>query len=1058
MRTFSKPIEDKLSKKFGLNPTIFIGVRWKESEFFYCSTEFTGARKGIINVSGVETTNIISGSGTSQSVTVTLSDTDGHLTDVLNNVDIHKRPANVYLGFDDVPIDQSVTLLEGEINSDMVWDEKARTLTFTILNKIEGRLFGFAMEDGFFQKVNDSDRAKAWPFRFGDTCAYPAVKVQNGVEGLLREGQGGLDPTLDAKICQARKIRCPKIPDPNAELNEPASEEEAVQVAKAEFNKGLNVAIESGVPNNFDIMGNYGVKMSRPFNGEGRSALHYRKLNDDGDVVTLIPDYECQRNRFEKLCQLLRDRANQLVFVKNILQIYRGEEFPQAEPVRIRIGDVIYKGIFGGESFTIISTNRLDNPETNVECRDFGDPYLGYRKASNPAPDSEESCSQPTNTYELRVIGGAGDAWRQLDQMPNSEFKWLPAGTKVYLENSSTEVHVASLVPGTVTGVYAYRTLGDSQLLTEVPADYYTVVETDYGDLTAVEIHLTRSLNSYQDENWGDQLYVTFDSDIGPNPTDVIQWIVEKFTDYTVDASNFASVKTKLADYPCNYYHAEKEDVLATITRIAREARCAITLTDGVIKLTYLPEEPSQVKSFTMADLVNGTFSFELTKTESLRTSTDVTWYPWGAEQLAENTNERKFTVERNTVKYGVFPSTETYRTINNREQALKTATFWSIREANTYRRVKFKTTLEHMNLELFDCVYLDIPQFPSGKVVIDFMSVNVEQGTIDFEAWTPILSGTQTEYYWAWPANKPGKALYPSPQYANELEGVGLSMTPPEDHPLYVDDPNKPVPPTVGDRTPSDLDDEFPETFCQDMVDPILIDAIEPLFNELDFPSREAQQATRADEVAQNNPSYNFEEPDDNVACGQTTYETCVWEVNVGLGTATLVAPVDGGSGIGIGPNAGCGIQETYCKSYGRGQRCGGPIFNRCKVFGSELMANAYVASVKSAINAGFCNWGVGEQGPVYVTGPFERSSGPGPCVGMGSTEGGGTVYDPDGTLSPGGAGTNIVGSSGQFDDGVFGSGIPYFEGGQFDDGITGSGQFDDGITGSGAIEEVID
>lgn len=1023
MRTFSNQINAKLTKKFGLNPTVFIGVRWKEREFFYCSTEFTGARKAVVDISGVETTTIITGSGTSQSVTVTLSDTDGHLTDILNNVDIHKRPANVYLGFDDVPIDQSVTLLEGEINSEMVWDEKARTLTFTILNKIEGRLFGFAMEDGLFQKVNDSDRSKPWPFRFGETCAYPAVKVQNGVEGLLRAGQGVLDPTLDMKICQAQQIKCPKIPDPNAQLNEPQTEGEVITQSIQAFKTSLATAVNNGTPEDFDVLQPFVQKLARPTNTNGSSSPSFVGIDENGDRVTLIRDYECERNRFEKLCQLLRDRANQLAFVNPTLQIYRGEEFPQGVTTIIRVDDVVYRGVFSGEEFTIFSTNRLDNPSTGVECRDFGDPSVGYRPANDATPRTLQDCSQPTESYELRIIGGAGDAWRQLDGMPDSSFKWLPAGTRVYLEDSSTQVHVVSLIEGTVTGVFAYRTLGDAKLLTEVPADYYTVVNTDYGDLIAVEIHLTRPLTSYPEENWDEQLYVTFDSDVGPNPVDAIEWIVENFTDYTVDVANFASVKTKLSNYPCNYYHAKKEDVLATITRIAREARCAVTVTDGVVKLTYLPEEPSQVKTFTMADIVNGSFSFRHSTTEELRTSTDVTWYPWGAEVLEENTNERTFTIERNTTKYGVFPTSEIYETINNRDQALKTATFWSIREANTWRRVKFKTTLEHMNLELFDCVYLNIPQFPEGKVVISGMSVNVEDGTVDFEAWTPILSGTNSQYYWAWPAGRPGKALYPSVQYANELEGVGLSLTPPEGHPLYVADPNPPVPPTIGDRTPSDLDDEFPATFCQDMADPLLIDAIEPTFNELDFASREAQQATHADEVNQNNLQWNSggDDEESSGACGGS--DGCVWEVEVGLGTATSIALVNSPGSLGF--NCG-GIKPGGCKTFDRGQRCGGSTFSRCKTFGSQGVAEAYVGVVKSAIEALYCAWSVGAQGPVYVIGPTKK--GGGDCIGMGPTENTGSIiFDPDKLLATGRV--NVVGSSGIFDDDDLGSGIDFFE-----------------------------
>lgn len=979
MRTFSTSVSEALAKKFGLNVTLFIGVEWSDgAEFFYCSEEFPGTKKALVSISGLETTKLVTGSGASQSVSVVLSDTEGDLTDILNTIDIHKRPAKVYMGFDNVPIDQSIALIEGEINSEMVWDEKARTLSFTILSKIEGRQFGFAVEDGLFEKVDQSVRSTPWPFRFGETCAYPAIKVRNGVQGILRLGQGVLDPTLDAKICQAQQIQCPLIEDPAADDAETGDTSGDGWLTKATAEtKGL--IYENPFSVNFsDIFGS--AKLARPTNDDGETAS--TGLANPANGKPLIRDYECERAKFQTLCQLLRDRANQLVYVNDVLQIAGGEEFPQNRVVQIRIDDVIYTGVFVSESFTILSTNRLDTPTENVDCRAVTGPYLGYKQATERAPGNLVQCSQATNTYELRVIGGAGEAWRALEEMSDSSFKWLPSGSTVYLEDSSTEVHVASLIPGTVNGVFAYRTFADTRQLTELPTDYYQIVETDYGDLTAVEVHLIRSLESYPDEEWDDTIYVSFTSDIGPNPVDVIEWIIENYTDFTVDAANFATVKTYLTKYPCNYYHAVKENVLATVNQIAREARCALTITDNVVKLTYLPREPSAVKTFSENDLVNGTFRFKHSRTEELITSSSVTWQPWGASLLDVDEFTRRFTVEHNIEKYGYFGSEETYRTITDEQQALKTATFWSIRESNTWREVEFKTTLEHMNLELFDCVQLSISAFPSTKCVITGMTIDPSEGTVQFTAWTPILSGTQEKYFFAWPqsiANVP----YPSNNY--EVPRPHIVVTPPEGHPLYVETSDPAVAPTTGDRYPSDTDDVFPDTICQDMNDPELVDALAPIFNRIGWPTDLGIQATRADEVASNNPSFNFQEPDQNTVCGRPSLEACVWEVTVGYGTATNIALVENPGALGF--NCG-GIQPGGCKTFGQGQLCAfNGFFTWCKTFGSEAIAEAFAGVMNEQIRAAYCSWSVGNQGPLFVIGPIKKASDPS-CVGMGNTE----------------------------------------------------------------------
>lgn len=959
MRTFSSGVTGALSKKFGVDPTLFIGVQWDDDgdEYFYSSHEFAGAKKQIVDISDVETTQLVEGNGASQSVTVTLSDTDGAIRKVLDTVDIHKRPAKVYIGFPDVPIAEAVVLIDGEINSEMVWDDRSRTFKFTILNKIEGRQFGFAMEDGLFAEVNEQDRAKPWPFRFGETCAYPAVEVRNGVTGILRIGQGVLDTTLDAKICQARQISCPKIEsqlgDPYPEGVDPDNFDNATfarQDWESRVDEFGQIDGGSGQDQTF------GLKLPT-FGGSGEKAIGDNRRE-------LVEDKECQRAKFETLCQLLRDRANQLTYVNDTLSIVGGNNFPQGRPTQIRIDDVIYNGTFSGETFTITKTNRLDAPTENVDCTKVGPLTEGYRQSKEKTPGSLTECAEATNDIELRVVGGAGDAWRALGDMSDSKFKWLPSGADVFLEENSTRVHVVSLVPGSVTGVYAYRQFGDNRQLTELPTTYYEVVETDYGDFTAVEVHLTRGLESYPDEDWDSTLYVHFDSDIGPNPADVIEWIIENFTDFTVDTASFASVKSALTNYPCNYYHAKKENVLSTVSKLAYEARCALVITDGVVKIKYLPAEPSVDVTMTEADLVAGSFSFSHSRTEDLVTSSDITWQPRGADILDARSVLRRLTVENNVRKYGYFGRERIYESITNETQALKTATFWSIRDSNTWRTVKFQTTLEHMDLELYDCVELNIAQFPNVKMVVTALSINPDNGIVEVECWTPILSGTTEEYFFAWPANK-AQEPYPGDNY--EIEAPIINIRPPEGHPLYVESTTgePPVVATTGDRVPSDLDDSFPESFCQDMNDAELVDVIQPQFDRIDFPPADyEQQATRADEVAENGISYNFEEPEESTACGRPTLETCVWTVNVQYHTATRIAPSPApGSGFN------CPIQPGPCNTTQRGKSCGGPSFFICRTFGSENMARAYKGAMDAQIEQAHCSFRAGTTAPASAT-----------------------------------------------------------------------------------------
>jgi len=972
MRSFSSSVSSNLAKKHGIEPVVFIGVDWYEGAptAYYCSTEFEGTSKSVVSISDVETTQRIEGSGATQSCSVVLSDTDGKMSELLNTHDIQKRPAKVYLGFPNTKLEQSVLLLDGEVNSEIKWDERARTLSFTILSKIEGRLFGFAAEDGLFHDVDNRTRSVPWPFRFGETCVYPAVEIRNGRTGILRVGQGVLDATIDAKICQAQKINCPKVPDPLAKPNEPTESQNLADAVR-----GWTVTGEAV----FDYL------PDQPF-GERLSKLGVDRFGNpvDGNGQPLIPDRECEKGKFETLCQLYRDRANQMVYINDQLVIRNGSDFPQDELVTIRIDDVVYTGTFSGEIFTIESTDRRDKPTGTIDCQSVGPLTSGYRKANEQAPGNLSECATPTEQFELRVIGGAVEAWEKLGEIADSGFKWLPSGSTVYLESSQQRVHIVSMVTGTVDGVFAYRTFGDTKQLTEVPADYYEVVVTDYGGLDVVEVWLDKSLTSYDGEGWEEKLYVQFTSDIGPNVTDVIEWIVDNYTDYTVDAANFAAVATQVQNYPCNYYHNTKSNVIEVLTKIAYEARCAITITDNVVRLTYLPVEPTEDVTLTDGSIVAGSFSVELSRTDDLITASEVAWEPWGAELLSSDSHVRTFTIENNVDKYGWFGNTETYQTIKYEEQALKTATFWSIRDSHTWKYVKFSTTLEHMDIELYDCIDLDTRFFPKMKVVVVQQRVDVDNGTVEFRCWTPVLSGTNEQWRWAWPGSTVAGRPYPS-------NGIGypeppIAITPPDGHPLYIPSPNVPIQPTRGERYPSDADDTLPTLACQDMNDPELIDAIEPIFKRIGFPTDTKAQSVRAEETGGGGLSYNFEEPEENTVCGRNSLEACVWEVQVQYGTATSIAQAGNTGGT---LESGCDLIGGPCRTTARGARCAGPNYFWCRTFGSEIMAEAFAGVIKAQISSAYCSWSVGKTGPTTVIGPTKRAAGDDPsCRGMGNTQ----------------------------------------------------------------------
>jgi len=943
MKNYSEAVKTALAKKQGLEVVLFVGVEWVDgSEMMYSSTTVTGAHKSIVSISNLESVSQVGSSGISQSVDITLSDTDGALTEIMDRVDIHKRPAKVYLGFSGVPLEQSVVLLDGVINSPIQWDVRSRALSFSIVTKVEDRLFGFAAEDGMFDQVDSASRTSPWPFRFGETCAYPATEVLGGgVRGVLKSGQGVMDPTLDTKICQSLTIDCPNVDNQLYSVGEPTPAENLAN-ARDYWKQFQAPRVSPGLTDTFGQPLTYPQGITGPKNPTTGKVLE--------------GDQECLRNKFLTLCQLYHDRANQLEFINESLVIVGGSKFPQGEVVSIRVGDVIYDGVFAGDAFKIHATNRLDAPLSIPDCVNVPPPSAEFQALEIDIPTSAEDCHKASSKVQLRVVGGAGAAWRALGGIPDSGFKWLPAGTTVYLD-SSKEVHVVSCVPGVVTGVYCHRRIGDSLQLTEVPTDYYEVVNTNYGGLRTVEIHLNRSLESYVGENWSGSIYTQFISDVGPNPVDVIEWIAERYTSFTPDAASFAAVRAKLNKYPCNYTHNKRENVIVVLKRIAYEARCVLTIEDNKMKLTYLPEEPDAVLNITSNNVVSGSFGYSLTTSEDLVTASYVSWKPNGALNSGLS-----FSVENNVEKYGLHSLDHVYETISNEEQALKTATFWSIRDSNTWKIVSFSTTLENMGLELYDCVSLQLDYFPHVKAVVTNVAVNVDSGVVEVECWTPVLSGEMAEYLWAWPAEQNAGRMYPTNNF--DVEVPKIAATPPPGHPLYVENQTPPVRNTIGDRRPSDLDDVTPDFDCTDVLDAdaaaFLIDQLDPTFAK--FKADTFTQAVRADNITargtadghvQKNTGQNFnfkksKSQWDDIE-GHETGAPCQFVVTAGYYMAPKVM---------FGQP--CVPKVVPCDTAKYGYSCVPYVSKSVRhTFGSRSSAEAFVAAAAGIKGKGLCDDG---------------------------------------------------------------------------------------------------
>ena len=191
---------------------------------------------------------------------------------------------------------------------------------------------------------------------------------------------------------------------------------------------------------------------------------------------------------------------------------------------------------------------------------------------------------------------------------------WADAGSRVTIEGDEPITFIVSITPGEVLAVKAYKEFNGERTLTLVPASLYTVETVNYGSVTAVQVTTTKPLSTIEDQGWEDQIYVSFESTIGPNPVDILEYIIDNYTDLTYDSTSFDAVKTSLTNLGNNMAILDRRNTVDLIRDIAFLNRCAVWVSNGVFYLKYLPLEPASDLTITTAD-----FRFRIHRSEHCR-------------------------------------------------------------------------------------------------------------------------------------------------------------------------------------------------------------------------------------------------------------------------------------------------------------------------------------------------------------------------------------------------------------------------------------------------------
>ncbi len=815
MRDISAAGLATLSRRHGNEPITIIEVDWVDGSTSAYADRTVGSIPGrIVELGDLDNVVNVSNNSGSQQLAVTLDDTDGTIKTIIDAHDVHKRTCRVYQYFTGLDLADRFLLFSGKVSSPITWSERDRTVKFTILSQREDKEIGFSAEEGQFPYLPADMVGKAWPMIFGKVVNCPTLQINNAVTGTTLTGVGILSGM-----------------DLWASMPDGADD--------SQFTMSLMLMV---IERNHlkEVKDCWAPSFHPPVDAQKAAELQERI-----DSLNEQINYAVARRDKQRACALARRQqqigeANAKGLGENPIRILGGEDFPQGRTLTININGGLFTGHFEGELFHVQSRQHPADDATAADAYN--------QKTQEPAV-----CLEPTQTryyrYEDEIPPGCGarPSWvnkivhwgtvsttsqattHQMDTEPVAQHFWVDPGASVKIASDEPITYIASIVPGTVLAVKAYKQLTGERRLVDVPTDLYRVETTTYGSVTAVQIVVNKPLSSITDQGWSDDLYVTFQSSVGPDIVEIIKYLIANYTDLTWDEASFNHVQEKLQPFPANFPLLERKNAIQILQEIAFQARCAIWLSNGVFYLKYLPEEPMPAGTITVSDIdAERGIEVELTGTEDIVTKMKVRWrLSWAdISEQPKDKAEKTIILRHNVAKYVTQEQEYDFYIYNQPDIVYKCATFWLIRKSNTWKRIKFKTFLNKLNLETFDAVTLDFdqPYVANGPVlaVVEKANYNSADNCVDFECLVPVLAGTMEKYHFFWPAALPQSDSWPP---ANEIaagyaggDGIGAgaagnlpvgdTTTIPDGSVVFVGGPNVVfrAHSDWGDRTPTDV------------------------------------------------------------------------------------------------------------------------------------------------------------------------------------------------------------------------------------------------------------
>jgi hypothetical protein len=721
MRELSAVALAKFSES-GIEPVLLVKIFWRNGTgIIYSDRKFEdfGYEGKLISIGTLDDVVSIDNSSSTTQVSIVLDDTDGTIKTIFNTTDIHKTKVKIFQWCPDLPPSEAFPIFTGQISSPIEWKEGDRTLSFDAVTQIEDVEVGFSVEDGKFKIFPPKLIGKAWPIVFGFVEGVPALSIIEAPSGITGEGIAVVDDTVWQK-----------------ELDDlDTQREQAITNSRNAYLNGVGEALTAarykgeqsgGFTSTWTISDDPQAAVSHDIAASNYFAQS-SAYADDANNISL------QINLKDQL------RAEQKSYDKGVFRVDT-VNMPSNTLLQFKLGSATYYGIYDNGYFHVTDRKFPEdfNHKTYVNTIDHGETANGIRTSD---------------------IYGNGPQPVEFGQ----KFLWVDAGTEIHVENFPL-TFVVSVTVVQVLGVFAYK----RKVRVPLPTNYYTVSYQQFGNTTCTLVTLDSPLTAKTifngvntiPEGWdNDQIEVDASSLVGPNTIDILTWVITLFTVFKLDPVSFSAVKTLLDPYPMNFALLDKKNVVAFMHEIAYQACCSVWLNDDTFFIRYLPKKPTPTDTITDDDIIVNSLSITCNDTENLITSYTAIWKP----NLFQ-TEDFKVIYKYNIPQYGFKEGSYNFYAYTQEPLVQKSAEFWLIRNANTFKILKFKTALHKISIETFDAITIDLEPglIADGPIVGTVLKAtyNTSDNTIDIEVWLPVRFGEMIVYKFAEPFDE--STVYP--------------------------------------------------------------------------------------------------------------------------------------------------------------------------------------------------------------------------------------------------------------------------------------------------------